>query len=182
MKKHFVTFLSPGTFVSESTERPIDSWDVEAAKEMAKTIKERHNTTPYGFRFTTRERGENDLDSKVSATSPIYFLGGKVETLAEVKARATAADRILISNMECNGYARIITNANSWKMTVPLGDNDVVLDWPVKRAAYVRLMGDRYIVSAGAFVVAMLTLAELEELHQNAGFALANAPAEKAAA
>ena len=34
MKKHFVTFLSPGTFVSETTTKPIASWSVEKAKAM----------------------------------------------------------------------------------------------------------------------------------------------------
>ncbi len=60
----------------------------------------------------------------------MYFLGGKVETLAEVKARATDADRILVSNMEINGYDQIITNDNSWRWTQPLGKTDVVLQWP----------------------------------------------------
>src|SRR5208337_1301855 len=117
VKKHFVTFYSPGTFVSEQTEKPIDSWDIEKAKKMARKIKERYDATPYGFRFSTRSRGDKDLDSKVTATSPMYYLGGKVETLAEVKARATEEDRILVSNMEINGYERIITNTNSWKCT-----------------------------------------------------------------
>ena len=129
MKKHFVTFLSPGTFVAEDTTKPIDSWDIEAAKTMARKIKERYGAVPYGFRFTTRSRGENDLDSKVTAESPLYYLGGKVETLAEVKARATADDRILVSNMECNGYDKIITNTNSWRWTQPLQPSDIVLEW-----------------------------------------------------
>ena len=60
----------------------------------------------------------------------MYYLGGKVETLAEVKARATKDDSILIANMECNHYDRIITNTNSWKVTQPLNPKDVVLDWP----------------------------------------------------
>lgn len=130
MEKHFVTFFSPGTFVAETSEKPIKSWDVEAAKQMARDIKERHNATPYGFQFTTRSRGKNDLDSKVSKKSPIYYLGGTVETLAQVKARATERDRILIANMEGNRYDRIITNDNSWRWTQPLGPTDVVLDWP----------------------------------------------------
>lgn len=130
MTQHFVTFYSPGTFVAETTEKPIESWDVDIAKAMAKQIKERHNAVPYGFRFSTRTRGDKDLDSRVSATSHMYFLGGKVETLAEVEARATAADQILLSNMRGNGYKRIITNDNSWRATQPLNDEDVVLQWP----------------------------------------------------
>lgn len=129
MKKHYVTFYSPGTFVAETSEYPIDSWDVDQAKKKALKVKERHGAVPYGFRFSTRSRGAEDLDSKVSATSPLYYLGGKIETLAEVKARATDADRILISNMEGNGYDRIITNNNSWKWTQPLEPTDIVLEW-----------------------------------------------------
>jgi hypothetical protein len=130
VEKHFVTFYSPGTFVAETTEKPIDSWDVEQAKKMAREIKERYGAVPYGFRFSTRGRDDDDLDSHEIAQSPLYYLGGKVETLEEVKARATSKDKILISNMECNHYQRIITNANSWKWTQPLRPTDVVLDWP----------------------------------------------------
>lgn len=129
MKKHFVTFYSPGILVAETTEKPIDSWDVEKAKKMVHSIKERHGATPYGFRFTTRERGEDDLDSKVVAHSPLYYLGGKIETLAQIKARATEKDRILVSNMEINGIAKVITNTNSYRSTLPLDPDDVVLEW-----------------------------------------------------
>lgn len=128
MEKHFVTFYSPGTFVSEETTKPIDSWDIEAAKAMASAVTERYSAKPYGFKFSTRSRGLEDLDSKTTKTSPMYYLGGKVETLAEVRARATDADRILISNMEGNGWNRIITNTNSWKFTAPLRADDVVLE------------------------------------------------------
>lgn len=129
VSKHFVTFLSPGTLFAEDTTLPIDSWDVEAAKAIARTIKERHGAVPYGFQFTTRSRNESDLDSKIAAKSPLYWLGGTVETLAEVEARATERDDILLSNMRGNGYARIITNNNSWRWTQPLGETDVVLEW-----------------------------------------------------
>ncbi len=127
---HFVTFYSPGTFFPEESTRPIAAWDVAAAKEMAHTVKERYNATPYGFKFTTRSRTAKDLDSKVTATSPMYYLGGTIETLAQVKARATEKDRILIANMEGNGWNRIITNTNSWRATQPLTATDIVLDWP----------------------------------------------------
>lgn len=129
MKKHFVVFYSPGTMVSETSQKPIDSWDVEQAMAMADDIIERHGATPYGFRFTTRSRGPEDLDSKETDKSPMYYLGGTVETLEEVKAKNDPEDRILISNMECNGWDRIITNTNSWRMTQPLHEDDVVLDY-----------------------------------------------------
>lgn len=128
MKKHFVTFYSPGTFVAEESTKPIDAWDVDKAVKMARKVSERYNAKPYGFRFSTRERGKDDLDSKVTKRSGLYWLGGKVETLAQVKARATEKDRILVSNMECNKYERIVTNDNSWRWTMPLEKGDVVLD------------------------------------------------------
>ncbi len=129
MDQDFVTFFSPGTFVSETTQRPIDSWDVEAATQMARDIKERHGATPYGFQFTTRSRGPDDLDSKVSARSCTYYLGGRVETLAEVEARNDPKEEILRFNMRGNGIERIIINDNSWRFTGPLKDGDVVLDF-----------------------------------------------------
>jgi hypothetical protein len=134
IEKHFVTFYSPGTFVAETTEKPIDSWDVKKAMSMARAIKERYDAMPYGFRFSTRSRGDEELDSKIAATSPLYWLGGKVETLAQVKARATKKDEILVSNMEINHYDRIITNTNSWSWTQPLMPGDVVLDFKVNNA------------------------------------------------
>src|SRR4030042_1824171 len=100
---------------------------------MAHSIVERHNATPYGFYFTTRGRGPEDLDSKQITRSGIYYLGGKVMTLAEVKARHDPGDRILIENMECNHFARVIENANSWRTTMPLYEGDVVLDWKPRK-------------------------------------------------
>jgi len=51
-----------------------------------------------------------------------------VLTLAEVKARGREEDRILISNMENNGWGRVIENCNSWKVVQPLEDIDTVLE------------------------------------------------------
>jgi len=129
MEKHFVVFLSPGTFVSETSQKPIDSLDVAVASEMARSIKERHNATPYGFQFVTRSRGPDDLDSHETARSHIYWLSGTVETADEILARDNPNEHILRANIRCNGFKRIITNTNSWKFTAPLNDDDVVLDW-----------------------------------------------------
>lgn len=128
-RQHFVRFYSPGTFMPEETEKPIDSWDVALAMKMSNEITERYNATPFGFRFTTRSRGPQDLDSHESAHSQMYYLGGKVETLAEVEARATKADEILLMNMRGNGIKRILTNDNSWRFTTELNDDDIVLPY-----------------------------------------------------
>jgi len=128
MKQHFVHFLSPGTFVAEETVKPIKAWDEKLAVAMARSIKERYNARPYGFQFSTRERGDKDLDSKEVKRSGTYYLGGKVETLAEVEARNDPKEDILRSNMRDNGWNKIVTNTNSWRWTQPLRKGDKVLD------------------------------------------------------
>jgi hypothetical protein len=129
VQKHFVEFFSPGTFVAETTTREIESWNVEQAMRIADTITERYGATPYAFQFITRERSDEDLDSKIVKRSPTYYLGGKVETLAEVEARNDPSERILRENMRGNHYDRIITNTNSYRFTQPLREDDVVLDY-----------------------------------------------------
>lgn len=129
MERHFVTFFSPGTFVPEQTIRPIDSWDVAAAVEMARGVKERYGATPYAFQFSTRSRGPEDLDSRESARSHSYFLGGDVLTLAQIKARNDPRDKTIIANMESNQIERVVENRNSWRAMLPLEDGDTVLDF-----------------------------------------------------
>ncbi len=123
----YVTFVSPGTFFPESTTQEIDSWDVNKAIEMSKDIIERYNATPYSFVFTTRGRGENDLDSKEIDRSCNYFLGGQIETIEDVRKRNDPKERILLSNMEINDIERVIVNDNSWRATLPIKENDIVL-------------------------------------------------------
>lgn len=129
VSENFVTFYSPGTFVHEETTKVIESWDIAKAKRMAQEIVERYRARPFGFRFTTRARKEDELDSRVVDTSPMYYLGGTIMTLAEVKERSDPKDRILICNMENNGWDKIIVNNNSWRMVRPLLEGDVVLQF-----------------------------------------------------
>lgn len=129
MEKHYVTFLSPGTFVHEQRTVEIDSWNVEKAKEMARDIVERHGARPFAFEFSTRRRGPEDFDSREVAVSSRYYLGGKVETIEEVRARNDPNEKILLSNMEYNAWNRILVNTNSYRVTQPLGPDDVVLDF-----------------------------------------------------
>ena len=128
MEKHFVIFFSPGTFVAEESRKPIEAWNVSLAVLMSKDIKERYGATPYGFCFITRERSKEDLDSKEVKRSKMYYLGGEVLTLAKVKTRNNDEDRILIQNMEGNKITRIVISNNYYRTTLPLGDDDVVLD------------------------------------------------------
>lgn len=129
LKKHFVVFVSPGTFFPETSEMPIDSWDVAQACEMAHTVVERWGATPYSFVFVTRGRKDDELDSKEIARSCNYLLGGQIETYEQVVARNDPSEAILRSNMKCNDIKRIVVNKNSYKSCLPLKDDDVVLNW-----------------------------------------------------
>lgn len=128
LQKQFVIFYSPGTFTAETTQMPVESWDVDNAVNLAKGVKERHGAIPYGFRFVTRSRGPDDLDSKETARSPLYYLGGRIETLADVEARNDPKENILRDNMRINKCDKIVINDNSWRWTQPLNPTDVVLD------------------------------------------------------
>jgi hypothetical protein len=128
MQKHFVTFYSPGTFVPEERTMPIDSWNEQDAVKMARGIVERHSAKPFGFRFTTRARGDNDLDSKVVDQSGMYYLGGKVRTAEEVLAGTDPKEDTLRFNVRVNGIKRVIVNDNSWRFTGAMNDDDVLLD------------------------------------------------------
>jgi hypothetical protein len=127
MQKHFVTFYSPGTFVAEESQYAIDSWDIEWAQKKAEKITERYGATPYAFQFSTRSRKDNDLDSSITKRSGMYFINCKAETLAQIKARKDPKDKILIANMEGNGWPTIVTTTKGWKWTQPVRKGDVVL-------------------------------------------------------
>ena len=134
MKKHFIVFLSPGTFFSETTIKPIKSWDVKTAVKMADNIIERHRATPYGFYFITKEREKNELDSHITKKSGTYFLGGEILTIEDVKKENNPKNKTLISNMVGNGWKKIVRNTNSWLIHQPLLKEDTVLDYtPPKR-------------------------------------------------
>ena len=100
---------------------------------MARNIKERHGATPYGFRFITRGRGPDDFDSKETARSNMYHLGGTVRTIEQVEDENNPDEKILLQNMKCNGWDRVIENNNSWKSTQPLEKDDVILDFEVSQ-------------------------------------------------
>jgi hypothetical protein len=131
MTKYYVTFLSPGTFVSESTTEEIHDWDIALAIKMSYGIKERYGATPYGFFFTTRERGWDDFDSKEINKSNMYYLGGRVWTLGELEVLNNPEYDILIQNMKSNHFDNVIINNNSWQSIQPFKDGDIVLQYSV---------------------------------------------------
>jgi hypothetical protein len=127
MKKHFITFLSPGTLVSEQTTKEIKDWNVDLAVSMSKTIVERYGATPYAFYFSTRERKSEDFDSCEIKRSPKYFLGGKIETAEEILARKQENEHVLRANIRNNGIARVWRSTKGWACAIPLDKEDLHL-------------------------------------------------------
>ncbi len=122
MRKHQVTFYSPGTFVSESSTLNIDSWDTVKAVEMSEKITARYNARPYGFVFSTLivaddipdgEGGTLKVEPKEVERSGIHFLGGRLETYSDVVTRNDDKESILRSNMRNNESWVICINDNS---------------------------------------------------------------------
>lgn len=136
-RKHSVTFYSPGTLFSESSTKEIDSWDTKKAVEMAESIMERYNAKPYAFVFRTMkthddvsdgEGGFLKVEAKKEKESGYYFLGGKLETYDDVVKRNDPKEEILRSNMRANEYWIVCVNTNSFKSTLPFGEEDKIVD------------------------------------------------------
>lgn len=104
MKVKYVEFLYPGVLFNETSLSPRETDKPQSIK-----IPE----GAYAFRFCERTegkiKGEEVIGKWQYDPKTYYARGGKVFTLAEVKAGAISGDcNILISNMECNGYDRVI--------------------------------------------------------------------------
>ena len=137
MRKHQVTFYSPGTLFSESSTFDIESWDPVKAVAMSETIKERYNAKPYGFVFSTLlvhddvpdgEGGLLHVESKTVKKSGVHFLGGRLETYDDVVSRKDPKEDILQSNMRCNEDWIVCINTNSYRSTMPFNEDDCIVD------------------------------------------------------
>lgn len=145
MRKHQVIFYSPGTFVSESSSYDIDSWDMVKAVELSEKVSERYGAKPYGFIFETLltaedvpdgEGGSLKVHAKVTDKSGLHFLGGRLETYSEIVGRNDDKENILRSNMRNNESWIICINDNSFRSTIPFGENDCIVNargWVVQR-------------------------------------------------
>lgn len=134
---HRVTFLSPGSFVSEQTSRPVLLWDIPAACEAATDVTERHGARPYGFYFTTYVTapdvpdgmgGTLKVEARETERSGMHFLGGSILTVEDVERRADPKDAILLSNMRGNDMALVCEVRNGFRSTHPFGARDVTVN------------------------------------------------------
>jgi hypothetical protein len=138
-EKHYVEFYSPGTFVSEASEREIGEWDTREAVRIAATITERHGAIPFGFRFYTRLVAEDvpdgrggwmKVDPKKLRESPMHYIDGRLMTLEDVERDDPGAET-LIWNMRVNKIARVVTgpvNGKGWRWTHEWHDGCRLLD------------------------------------------------------
>src|SRR3954462_3453815 len=136
-RAHSVEFYSPGTFFAETTTRPIGSWDVKEAIILSRSIVERYGAKPWGFRFLTHivgsdvddgEGGKLAVQPKEVERSVLYFLGGIVQAVADLEAEKDPKLDILISNMRCNHWPRVVRNSNSWRTYQPFIDGARLLN------------------------------------------------------
>lgn len=136
-RQEYVTYYSPGTLFAESTSKPIERRDPAMAVRMGGDVEERYAAKPYAFRFETRivaapvsdgEGGTLHVSSKTVDETGLYFLGGVLETLDEVTARNDPKESILRSNMRNNGSEIVCVNTNSYRSTMPFGENDCIVD------------------------------------------------------
>lgn len=128
MRKHFVTFFSPGTLFHERTTRDVARWDPTLAAPMAEGIVERYDARPHFFVFSTRERADADLDSRETAKSGRFFLGGRVESYDDVALRGDPKEHILRGNMRHNGWWYVVVSERVWRAVQPFEVDDVVVD------------------------------------------------------
>ena len=132
-EKHYVTFYSPGSFMSETTTKSIESWSTMRARQMASEITERYGSKPYSFVFTTRLEQETvaGTASKELRRSGQYYLDAKLETYDELAARNLEDEEILRSNMEGNSWPIIVTNgagSKTYRWSQPFDSGDAIVN------------------------------------------------------
>lgn len=120
--KTYIEFLYPGAFISESSTcevRTRDMSNIEVPK------------NSYGFRFfdvlsaiVNTNGNQVKLTSKRINVSPMYYYGGELYTVTELKL-AFPNEHILIGNIEGNGHQRAIKcRTGNWQ---PFNDGEDIL-------------------------------------------------------
>jgi hypothetical protein len=99
---HYVIFWHPGSFVAEESRRDVESADPRKVK---------WPDSAYAFRLFKREDvidGDKVYEGKPEQLGPLYYHpDSAVQSLDEARANPRAT-KILISNMERNGWKQII--------------------------------------------------------------------------
>lgn len=117
MIKHYAEFLYPGSFMSETGVREVERRDAHPLP-----LPER----AYGWRFYDREAAVTPsgkvLLGDIENESPWTYIG-EIFDVERVK-REVPDNRILVLNMEGNGWSRVV---KCWQGFIPLKDGETVL-------------------------------------------------------
>lgn len=116
MLKTYVEFFYPGSFVSEMSEREV------LGRSLPVTLPER----AFAYRFFSRNevvQVDEVLRGEKKDYGPTTYYGEEM-TLEQVKA-LPGSHHILVSNMECNGWSRVVRTI--YGQFMPLNDGDVVV-------------------------------------------------------
>ena len=118
MQKTYVEILYPGSFLLESSIKPVDSRDPAKFKAPKGC---------FGYRFFDREEVVSDdeevLKGKPKNHSGTYYFG-KVMTVDEVKSQVPDSG-ILVTNMQTNGWDRVVkTRCGNFQ---PLTSSDTIV-------------------------------------------------------
>ncbi len=114
--EHRVTFLSHGTDFPDSTIKPIDSWSIWLAVDMAAV----DDDEPYGFFFSTL------VDGRVTECSGMHYIGGTVLDLAAAEAQTGC--EVFVGHMRRFGLPFAIKELGGHMHYAAFGDRDVVVD------------------------------------------------------
>lgn len=141
MRKHYVTFVSPGTLFAEMTSKPIDAWDIKQALALEKGTIERYGAKPFGFYFSTRlvvdpvpdgEGGTLNVEPREVERSGMHFLADaghwSLHSYDELERVGSKETEILRSNMRGNGWPIVFESRRSFRCTQPFEERDVVVD------------------------------------------------------
>lgn len=115
MLKTYVEFFFPGSFMSETSTTEVSDRSTPT------------HVPPNAFAYRFHEIEEVTLDGEKLKGNAKNYSGmhyfGQAFTLSQVKEQFPT-QKILISNMECNGWKKIVrTKIGNFQ---PLNDNDVV--------------------------------------------------------
>jgi len=72
------------------------------------------------------EGEELEVVPKTKKSSGMYYINGRVLTLAEIPD--DQEHHILRANMKGNGWAAVVETRNSWRHTAPFEKDDVCVD------------------------------------------------------
>lgn len=125
---NFIEFYIPAIYVpglieTRKIKKIITSWNIKKARKIYFRLMGENGVRPYAFRFISKGLGGMRY-------SGYHYIDGTVETLEKIKAKNDPKNKILIENMECNKWEKVITLYTPYKWTVPFDKNDVVVVWP----------------------------------------------------